>query len=247
MIKEQQLEMLGLRDKEARIYLTALSSLPFTVADISKKSGIKRPTCYLILDELTKRGLISIIPKAKKRLYKAEPPEALIRQAKRSLNYAEKFVPTLRNLFQEGRDTSIVKYYYGQNGIRNIYEDMLDSGIKEMYYIGSSGPLVEMAGDDFLRDYINRCIKKGIKRISIRMRNTELEDPIYKSSKEDFLRDIRYAPEHIYIPSTIFIYSDKVAIISTAKSNFGIMIENKEFNQSVLTLFKALWSISTEK
>ena len=247
MIKEEQLEMLGLRDKEARLYLAALTSKPFTVADISKKSGIKRPTCYIILDELTKRGLISIVPKAKKRLYKAEPPEALIKQAKRSLSYAEKFVPSLRELFQEGKETSIVKYYYGQNGIRNIYEDMLDSGVKEIYYIGSSGPLVEMIGDDFLRDFIKRCVGLGVKRISIRMRETELDDPIYKNAGKETLREIRYAPSNIYIPSTVYMYADKIAIISTTKSNFGILIENKEFHQTVLGLFKALWSISTEK
>lgn len=246
MIKEKQLEMLGLRDKEARLYLAALSSLPFTVADISKKSGIKRPTCYLILDELVKRGLLSIVPKAKKRLYKAEPPEALIKQAKRSLSFAEKFVPSLRNLFQEGKDTSIVKYYYGQNGIRNIYEDMLESGTKEIYYIGSSGPLVEAAGEDFMRDYVERRIKKGIKGISIRMRDTEIDDPIYKGGKEK-LREIRYAPSGIYIPSTIYIYANKIGIVTTAKSNFGITIENREFKESILELFKVLWSVSTEK
>jgi sugar-specific transcriptional regulator TrmB len=246
MIKEEQLEMLGLRGKEARLYLAALSSLPFTVADISKKSGLKRPTCYLILDELTKRGLISIVPKAKKRLYSAEPPEALIKQAKRSLSYAEKFVPSLRSLFQEGKDTSIVKYYYGQNGIRNIYEDILDSGVKEMHYIGSSKPLVEMAGDDFMRDYVVRRVKRGIHAQSIRMRGTEHNEQIYAGGK-NMLREIRFAPEGIFIPSTVFIYADKIAIVSTTKSNFGILIENKEFYQTVLGLFKALWSISTEK
>jgi len=246
MIVEKQLEMLGLKDKEARLYLTALTSKPFTVADIAKKSGIKRPTCYLILDELVKRGLVSIVPGAKKRLYKVEPPEAFLRQAKRTLSYAEKFVPSLRNLFKEGNETSIVKYYYGQNGIRNIYEDILDSATKEIHYIGSSGPLVEMAGDDFMRDYVERCIKKGIKRITIRMRETELDDPIYKDT-EGRLREIRFAPPGIYIPSTIFLCTGKVAIVSTAKANFGIMIESQEFYESMIGLFRALWSISLEK
>ena len=246
MVKEKQLEMLGLRDKEARLYLSALTSKPFTVADISKRSGIKRPTCYIILDELAKRGLISIVPKAKKRLYKAEPPEALIKQAKRSLSYAEKFVPSLRSLFQEGKETSNVKYYYGQKGIQNIYEDILDSGDKELPNIISSRQLVETAGDDFMKDYVARRIKNGVRSISIRMRETESEDYIYHGGKE-LLRDIRYAPPKFFIPTSIFMYADKVAIISTAKSNFGLIIENKEIHQTMLSLFHALWSISSEK
>jgi hypothetical protein len=106
--------------------------------------------------------------------------------------------------------------------------------------------LVEAAGEDFMRDYVMRRIKKGIKGISIRMRETEINDPIYAGGK-DMLRDIRFAPKGIYIPSTVFIYANKIAIVSTIKSNFGIMIENKEFYETVLGLFKALWGISTEK
>jgi sugar-specific transcriptional regulator TrmB len=246
MVKEQQLEMLGLRDKEARLYLAALTSKPFTVADISKRSGIKRPTCYIILDELSKRGLIAVVPKAKKRLYKAEPPEALIKQAKRSLSYAEKFVPSLRNLFQEGKETSVVKYYYGQNGLRNIYEDTLTLGKKEMLYIGATRPIIESVGDDFIKDYIERRVKKKIHVKTIRMHEAEVKESIFQGRGEQ-LRDIRYAPKNLYIPSTVFVYDDKIAIVSTAKSNFGIIIESKEFNETVRGLFHALWSISSEK
>jgi len=246
MIKEKQLEMLGLREKEARLYLHALTSKPFSVVEIAKKSGIKRPTCYIILDELVKRGLVSIIPKDKKNLYKAEPPEALIRQAKRSLSYAESFVPSLQQLFKEGKDSSVVKYYYGQNGIRNIYEDLLDSGVKEMQYIGSSGPLIEMVREEFLRDFVERCVKQGVKRYTIRMRETEVSDKTFSGTKE-MLREIRFAPPGIYIPSTVFIYANKIAIVSTAKTNMGLMIESEEIHKTVLGLFQALWSISTEK
>jgi len=246
MIKEKQLEILGLKEKEARLYLAALTFKSFTVVDIAKKSGIKRPTCYIILDTLTKRGLISIVVQDKKQLYKAESPETFIRQANNALNYAKKFVPSLLNLYEEDKTKSLVKFYYGQEGIRNIYEDIIDSSGKEVRYIGSTEPMIEIVGDDFMKDYVERCINKGIKRMSIRMRKTEINDYFYKGTK-DFLREIRYAPQDIYIPSTVFIYGNKIAIMSTVKSNFGMVIEGQEFYQTILGLFQALWSISSEK
>ena len=246
MIKEGQLELLGLSSKESRLYIAALTLESFTVADIAKKSGIKRPTCYVVLDEMTKKGLISTIPQAHKHLYRAEPPKTLIRQAKRAYDYAEKVVPVLDRLCTERTENSVVRFYYGQNGIRNIYEDIINSGVKVFRYIGSSGPLVETAGDEFMRDYVQRCVRKGIKRISIRMRETELADPVYADTK-DMLREIRYAPKDIYIPDTVFIYKDKVAMIATTKGNFGLMISSSELAQTLLGLFEALWRVSTEK
>jgi sugar-specific transcriptional regulator TrmB len=246
MIKEKQLEILGLKEKEARLYLAALTFKSFTVVDIAKKSGIKRPTCYIILDSLTKRGLVSVILKDKKQMYKAESPQTFIRQANNALNYAKKFVPSLISLYEEDKEKSIVKFYYGQNGMRNIYEDIIDSDVKEVRYIGSTEPMIEIVGDEFMKDYIERCIEKGIKRMSIRMKNTEVNEHIYKGTK-DLLREIRYSPSDIYIPSTVFIYGDKAAIVSTSKTSFGMVIESQEFNKTMLGLFQALWNISSEK
>lgn len=245
MVKERQLELLGLTSKEAQLYLAALPLDRFTVADISRKSGIKRPTCYIILDELTKRGLVSIVPQASKKLYKAASPEALVRQAKHALAHAEKLVPALRSLYMESDGIPQVKFYYGQKGIQNIYEEMLVSKEKMLRYIGSSGPLVEAAGDEFMRDYAKRCVKMGVRRQSIRMRETELADPVYSGTKE-MLREIRFAPKDIYIPDTVFVSGDIVAIIATSRGNFGFMIRSEEFAKTILGLFQALWRISSE-
>jgi hypothetical protein len=58
---------------------------------------------------------------------------------------------------------------------------------------------------------------------------------------------LRLAPEDIHIPETIFIYDDKVAVISTRKENFGFVVDSKDFSQSMKGLFSALWQISDSK
>lgn len=243
---ETQLKKLGLTEKEAKLYITALELGSFSVMGIAHKSGIKRPTCYLILDELVKKGLISIIPRAKKMLYMAEPPEVLTKQAEEQFSLTKSLVPKLNSFYNTDKEKRVVKYYSGQKGIHNIYEDVLKTKPKEYYYIGSAKELEEITGKEFLDNWIKKRIQFGIKSISIRMRKTEIAVESYQD-KGKSLREIRYAPKDIYMPDTIIIYGSKVATISTKKGNFGFVVEDKEFSESMMGLFSALWTISDDK
>ena len=48
---------LGLNDKEAKVYLALLKFGEANVSDIADEAGMKRPTVYVILDEIRKKGL----------------------------------------------------------------------------------------------------------------------------------------------------------------------------------------------
>ena len=60
------LERVGLKGKEASVYLALLELGTASVESIAKKAGTKRPTTYLVLDDLQNRGLVSIVPQQKK-------------------------------------------------------------------------------------------------------------------------------------------------------------------------------------
>lgn len=72
------LKTAGLDEKEAQVYLGLLELGTASVQLIASKAGLKRPTTYLILDSLQAKGMVSIIPRAKKALYTAESPEKII-------------------------------------------------------------------------------------------------------------------------------------------------------------------------
>jgi len=245
MIKEKQLEMLGLSDKESRLYLAALELGTFSVFEIAARSGLKRPTCYIILDELTKRGLFSMEITKKKRLYKVESPTAFIRQAKNNLNYAEQIVPSLLAKISEDKERPKMKYYFGQKGVQNIYDDLLTVTGKTMYYVGSNESRIGAVGEEFLKGWVKRRFEKGIKVQAIRMREEQPKDHLLSDTKE-LLREIRYAPKDVFIPDTICIIGNKVAVVFTEKGNMGFVIDSPEFSKTMLSLFKVLWSVSAE-
>jgi sugar-specific transcriptional regulator TrmB len=246
MITEKQLELLGLSDKEARLYLAALELGSFSVLEIAAKSGLKRPTCYIILDELTKRGFVSMILSEKKKIYKVESPTAFIRQAQNNLKYAEQTVPALLSIVSQEKEKPKMKYYFGQKNLQNQYDDLLTSRHKIMYYVGSNESRINSVGESFLKDWIKKRLAKGIKIKTIRMREKQPDDYLLSASTE-LKREVRYAPKNIFIPDTLCITGDKVAVIFTKGNNFGFTIDSPEFSKTILGLFSALWEISTEK
>lgn len=241
-----QLQSLGLSEKEASLYLNALELGTFSVAGIANKSGLKRPTCYLILAELAKKGLVSSVPRAKKTLYAAESPDTLIRHAEENVSLIKELAPQLHAIHNTDKKQPTVKFYSGQKGIHNIYEDILQSNIKEYSYIGSGKELLEMAGKEFMDGWIKKRIEKNIKAFSVRMEKTEIPEKLYQQTANSY-REIRYAPHDVHIPDTVLIYGGKVAVVSTKTGNFGFVVESDEFATTMLELFKSLWKLSLKK
>jgi len=240
----ESLERLGLNEKEAKIYLAGLGLSKFSVIAISEKTGIKRPTCYLVLEELKKKGLVTTFPKAKKILYVAEHPNNLLKNTEDSYNLAKHLMPELQNLIGSTSEKPILKVYVGQAGIHNIFEDILEEK-KDFYYIASVTDLVEELGQEYQDEWIRRRVAKGMKSTSIRIREGETDYPLYGNAPEN-PRIIRYAPAGFKMPYTIFIYGHKVAFVSRKKQYFGFIVESKDMATSIKVLFDAVWSISSE-
>ncbi|MBI3251348.1 MAG: TrmB family transcriptional regulator, partial [Candidatus Andersenbacteria bacterium] len=55
----QALKHLGLKDKEAAVYLAALQLGPSPVQNIARRANVVRATTYVILEDLQKKGLVT--------------------------------------------------------------------------------------------------------------------------------------------------------------------------------------------
>ena len=63
------LEKAGLNRRETALYLALLQMGPSSILNIARKADMKRPTAYLVIDELMKKGLVAEVPKEKKKKY----------------------------------------------------------------------------------------------------------------------------------------------------------------------------------
>jgi sugar-specific transcriptional regulator TrmB len=72
-----KLRHLGLSENEAKVYMAMLELGPSVVVEIARKSGINRPTTYVQIESLKKKGLVSTQAKGKKQFFIAESPDKL--------------------------------------------------------------------------------------------------------------------------------------------------------------------------
>lgn len=117
----------GLNDKEASVYLALLELGTATVHPIATKAGIKRPTTYLILDELQKKGLVSMVPRVKKVLYTAESPEKLLNDMHKKQELIKRFMPNMMALYNAKLDKPQVLLFEGKDAVRETYDKILNA------------------------------------------------------------------------------------------------------------------------
>ncbi len=238
------LEKLGLSEKESKIYTAGLGLGKFSVAAISEKTGIKRPTCYLVLEDLKQKGLITTFPKARKVIYVAEHPNNLLKNSADAYDLAKQLMPELQNIMGTGVEKPALKVYMGQKGIQNIFEDILSEG-KDFYQIVSVSDLVAAVGKEFLDDWILKRVAKGMKSVAVRIKDGEMNFKLYENTLNT-PRTIRYSPEGFKMPYTMFIYGKKVAFISKDRELFGFIVESTDMAASMKVLFDVVWGVSTE-
>src|SRR3989344_7431553 len=89
------LQNLGLNQKEARVYTNLLQSGEATAYTIAEISGLKRPTVYVVLDELRRKGLVLKIPHAKKQIFQAKSPQEFFAETEDRLERTRSILPQL--------------------------------------------------------------------------------------------------------------------------------------------------------
>ncbi|OGY70765.1 MAG: hypothetical protein A3E05_01215 [Candidatus Jacksonbacteria bacterium RIFCSPHIGHO2_12_FULL_44_12] len=121
------LSSLGINEKAAKIYLAALSLGSASVAQIAQKTGIKRPTVYLYIDELLKRGLLEKVVVGKRQYYHATDPSTLIARLRKNMAELETALPELAALRATSTGKPQVVILEGEVGIERIYEEVVQA------------------------------------------------------------------------------------------------------------------------
>src|SRR3989344_2419730 len=110
------LEQIGLKEKEAQVYLTLLALESSTAYRIAEHCQVKKPTVYIILEDLRQKGLVFKIPHAKKALFAARDISEYLAEQRGKLNAVETIIPRLMSLGGSSRPN--VYFFNGLRGMR---------------------------------------------------------------------------------------------------------------------------------
>ncbi|MDO8524410.1 MAG: helix-turn-helix domain-containing protein [bacterium] len=235
------LTQFGLTSNQIKVYLALLELGEGKVGDIAKKAHILRPTTYEVLGQLEEVGVVNQHNRHNVRLHMAEPPiklEKILESRKKAIHSV---LPELESMYNTGGFKPKIRYYEGVEGYKTVYEDTLTVSGKRLFGILSMQDLFDTVGEKYMNDYTKCRIEKGIHLQVIRSEAKESK-PIWKNSEKEF-RSLRFAPEDFVFPLTMYIYDNKVSLMSSRRENFGLIIESKEFMQTQKALFDVLWRV----
>lgn len=241
-----QLKNLGLSDNEAKVYMAMLELGLATVLEISAKAGVNRPTTYVQIESLKRRGLVSTQTKGKKQLFIAESPDQLefviekerqaIEQKKEEL---KAILPELTSLFNLAGEKPQVRFFEGKEGILKIQGEFLKSKTDFIYGISDFDSVMELF-PNFSSVYSS---KRAQKRIPSKLIYTSSKGSFLREADKELLRESKYvSKDKLSLGSDITIFGDKIAIMALKGKISGVIIEHKEMADSLRSVFELLWN-----
>jgi len=244
------LKLLDLSDTEAKLYLMLLKNGPTSVRDLSQTVAIKRTTAYFYIDALVEKGLMIKLVRGSKKLVAATEPKNLIMLVEEKLKNAEaiqhdfpkmlkmiaKSIPPENKNFESG-----IKYYKGKNGVKNIFEDILQA--KEIRSFANITEFTNVFPEGF--HLIDTAIKKNT---AIKFTEILEDTPQTKHIVNDALQNTnnryqcKYFPAGMKISSSdITIYDEKVSFINMRDNIHGLIIPSPLLYENFKTLFDFIW------
>lgn len=246
----QELVDAGLEPKEARFYLAVLDMRRPTVAEAAERADISRTNAYDIAKRLLHRGLISITevgptgkPAGRGRgLLTANDPGHLIQEWEERREVLDSLVPKLRAMRAKGGSQPRVRYLEGESGIKSALFETL-GWPSPLRGILSMKDLLSVPGQIAMNEYI-----EGRRERQLWLRVVRSPERDYESgwpTSAAHYRESRYAPPEYIFKMTMVIGQDEVAVMSSRRENFAMMIESAEYAQMQANLFEVLWSVSS--
>lgn len=238
------LRSVGLDDKESQLYLTGLQLGSAPASDYAKATSLNRITAYNTLEQLTAKGLFTLVRKARGKWYSPVPPEHLSVEVRKNAQALERIVPELRSMQGSSERRPHVRFFEGWEGVKRVYEDTLTAKGELLNFANSA--VVRRHWPDYDAEYVDERVKRRI-----RLRGIAPDDETgRKVHGEDRkrLREIRLVPAKDFdFTNEINVYDHKVAICSFDSGlhgnsdMFGVIIESREVAETQRQIFEMAW------
>ncbi len=231
---------LGLNDKQTAVYITLLQLGKGSAYSIADHSGLKRPTTYVILEELIQKGLAERIPRARKQQYRAISPEQAFTALEEKLALAKQKLPELLAM-TKSTDTKVSAVYFeGLKGIKQVMEyKQKESKGKEIvgFYATSNDLPKELT--EYFTEWNEKNRKLGITMRGIVPDHESLST--FRSSDKEAGRDMKVVPFSEFSSEVAIDVSGDVVRIQDYKNLQGVAIENADVAKTMREIFEMVW------
>lgn len=252
------LQKIGLSDKDAEVYLACLELGTQPASIIAKKAGLKRPTTYLILEGLLKRGLVSEYTGSNVKYFTAVSPDYLlnfVEKQRRELTShqreLEQYLPQFQSLLNPYSLNPKVRFYEGMDGIERAMNDTLTAKDVLRAYSTMDAWFAREDTKKYILWYGKQRVQERKLPLYCICPDTPtsrkyLEDEYVDAQSGNKLSHFRWLPKEIQsFSNEINIYDNKMSIACLGKNELlGIIIESESIAQTQKSIFEAAWMAS---
>ena len=242
----EALQNLGLNEKEAKVYIALLQLGRGTAYSVAKHSGLKKPTTYVILEQLIKKGVANKIPRENILRYVAVNPDEIFSAIETKIINAKQALPELKAL-SKGKEYKVATTYYeGVDGIKEMYRKVLKTIINQEivgFYANAKNNSPEML--ELWDDWTNKRTERNINVRAITPADAKTVE--WVKGKERHLLKIKFVPNEEYDSNvSIEVYDNFVQIISSQYLQ-GVLIDNPDIADTMRQIFEIVWKGRPEK
>lgn len=237
----EAIEKIGLSRKEAQVYLALLRVGQSSASLVAKNAGLKRPTTYLILEDLRKRGFVLKILGDKKQMFIAKSPEEIISEAKDNVDHALHVLPQLMNMFSKNDPQVRTIHFEGMDGIKEAlwYKFTELKGSEIVAFFGSA----EDASSDLIKlfyDWNSALVDGDIKLRSIVPDAKDLKK--FRETDKEYGFKPKIMPVSDYTSKTSIEITDRFIRIIMFKEQQAVIVENPVVAKAMKEVFQMVWS-----
>ncbi|MFT7183842.1 MAG: sugar-specific transcriptional regulator TrmB [Oceanicoccus sp.] len=248
MISKQLTKLLGLNEKDAKIYLDLLRFGSSAASSTATRTQIDRTTVYAALKRLIRKGLVSQTKRDGTTFFASLDPDALevsiqrdIQEKQTKLNVLKALLPDLEALKNTESVRPAVQIFEGVDGVIALYELMLKENDELSAFLTVAHLPKELKS--YLTDtYIKRKIKRGVhSRVLV---SDSKRAKRYQELDPKGNRTTKITPEgSLPFETEIIIGTDGVAMIDLQDQFFGVFIKSPSIRNTLNSIFELVWGL----
>ncbi|MDO8668276.1 MAG: helix-turn-helix domain-containing protein [bacterium] len=231
------LENFGLTEKQAKVYLALLQLGMSSVTNIAEKADTKRPTTYLILEELKTMGLASKLSRKDNLVYIPESPEKILEEQTQKQAMIKNKLTELLALYNTKLEKPKVKFFQGEKAVRELYDVILKEKKIDLYGSISS---IEKKLPGLAVAFADLIKKKEITAREILQ--TDEKSIAYAKRNLSPNHQIKIINKQNLFPTDNIIYGNKIAIFSYKAEPSAVVIEDDDVATTYKSMFEIVWN-----
>ena len=242
---EEILSKIGLSKKEVEVYLAMLKIGPASAAQIAREVGMARQTVYSLLGAMVESGFVEESDRAGVKQFFVDPQHLITllerrkEAAESQRRIVEKELPKMLALRPKKVALPKVQYYEGENGLRRLFENILEQYKKGERDIFRGYGINKIHGllSEYIPDFIKERYELGVDtRLFIGRGEDDfgITDTSKAYGRTVKRLDMEAQKAGMYLVGNrlyLFSYEDRV----------GVMIENETIARLFRATFEDQW------